>query len=109
MTTTHGVAFLRRLLKAARSSFHAWLTSAKTRAARQTAHEALAHTITVIHIASRQTYGVPRTHAEPRRLGQRVNGKRVARVIRERGIQGSHRRRRPSLTRPDKKARPAPT
>ncbi|MFF4731212.1 IS3 family transposase [Streptomyces mirabilis] len=109
MTTTHGVAFLCWLLKAARSSFHAWLASAKTRAARQTAHEALAHTITVIHVASRQTYGVLRSHAEPRRLGQRVNRKRVARVIRERGIQGPHRHRRPSLTRLNKKARPAPT
>ncbi|MFF7602579.1 hypothetical protein [Streptomyces mirabilis] len=44
MKTTHGVAFLCRLLKVARSSFYAWLASAKTRAARQTADEALAHT-----------------------------------------------------------------
>ncbi|MGW1753808.1 IS3 family transposase [Streptomyces mirabilis] len=56
-------------------------------AARQTADEALAHKIPVIHVASRQTYGVPRIHAEPRRLGQRVNRKLVARVMRERGIQ----------------------
>ncbi|MGD3109769.1 IS3 family transposase [Streptomyces sp. YGL11-2] len=36
---------------------------------RQAADEALAHEITVIHVASRQTYGVPRVHAELRRLG----------------------------------------
>ncbi|WP_329537231.1 IS3 family transposase (plasmid) [Streptomyces sp. NBC_01450] len=86
----------------ARSSFYAWLASAKTRAARQAADEALAHEITVIHVASRQTYGVPRIHAELRRLEQRVNRKRVARVMRERGIQVTHRRRRHSLTRPAK-------
>ncbi|MGY4967626.1 IS3 family transposase, partial [Streptomyces sp. 900105245] len=106
--TTHGVAFLCRLLRVARSSFYAWLTAVKARAARKAADEALAHEITVIHVASRGTYGVPRVHAELRRLGRRVNRKRVARLMREHGIQGAHRRRRRSLTRPDKKARPAP-
>ncbi|MGW7386354.1 IS3 family transposase [Streptomyces sp. NPDC054794] len=96
--TTHGVAFLCRLLNVARSSFYAWQAAAKGRAARKAADEALAHEITVIHVASRHTYGVPRVHAELRRLGRAVNRKRVARVMRERGIQGAHRRRRHSLT-----------
>ncbi|MFF1604250.1 hypothetical protein ACFVYV_43720 [Streptomyces mirabilis] len=39
--TTHGVAFLCRLLKVARSSFYAWLAAQKTRAARQAADAAL--------------------------------------------------------------------
>ncbi|MFJ7498062.1 IS3 family transposase [Streptomyces sp. NPDC097727] len=47
-------------------------------------------------------------HAELRRLGRRVNRKRVARLMREHGIQGAHRRHRRSLTRPDKKAKPTP-
>ncbi|MCX5207654.1 IS3 family transposase [Streptomyces sp. NBC_00237] len=106
--TTHGVAFLCRLRKVARSSFYAWLAAARTRSARKAADEALAHEITVIHVASRHTYGVPRIHAELRCLGRRVNRKRVARLMREHGIQGAHRRRRRSLTRPDKKAKPAP-
>lgn len=106
--TTHGVAFLCRLRNVARASFCAWQAAAKARAVRKAADEALAHEITVIHVASRHTYGVPRIHAELRRLGRAVNRKRVARVMRERGIQGAHRRRRRSLTRPDKKARPAP-
>ncbi|MFE0515830.1 hypothetical protein [Streptomyces sp. NPDC058964] len=58
--TAHGVAFLCRLLKVARSSCYAWLASAKSRAARQAADEALAHEISVIRVASRKTYGVPR-------------------------------------------------
>lgn len=52
----------------ARSSFYAWLVGEQARADRRAADDALAHEITVIHIASRCTYGVPRIHAELRRL-----------------------------------------
>ena len=62
----------------------------------------------MVHLASRGAYGVPRVHAELRRLGHGVNHKRVERLMRERGIAGITRRRRRSLTRPDKQARPAP-
>ncbi|PVC82142.1 hypothetical protein DBP19_33510 [Streptomyces sp. CS090A] len=41
-------------------------------------------------------------------MGQAVNRKRVARLMREHGIQGVTRRKRRSLTGADKKARPAP-
>ncbi|MGW0963452.1 IS3 family transposase [Streptomyces gelaticus] len=51
---------------------------------------------------------MPRIHAELRRLGRAVNRKRVARLMREHCIQGVTRRKRRSLTRPDKKARPTP-
>lgn len=100
--TTHDVAFLCRLLNEARSSFYAWRSAAKARAAKNAADSALAHEIAVLHIASRRTYGVPRIHAELRRLGRRINRKRVERIMREHGIQGAHRRHRRSLTRPDK-------
>lgn len=106
--TTHGAAFLCRLPKVARSSFYAWLAAATNRAARKAADEALAHEITVIHVASPHICGVPRIHAEPRRPGRCVNRKRVARLKREHGIQEAHRRRRRPLTRPDKKTKPAP-
>ncbi|MFE2708989.1 IS3 family transposase [Streptomyces mirabilis] len=46
----------------------------------------------MVHVASRRTYGVPRIHAELRRLGRRVNRKRIARVMRERDIRGVTRR-----------------
>ncbi|MEU6018264.1 IS3 family transposase [Streptomyces sp. NPDC047515] len=106
--TTHGVAFLCRLRKVARASCHAWLAAGKNRALRQAADQALAHEITLIHLAARKTYGVPRIHAEPRRLRRYVNRKRIARLMPDRGIQSSHRRKRCSLKRPDKKAPPAP-
>ncbi|MFI9611391.1 IS3 family transposase [Streptomyces sp. NPDC052023] len=105
--TTHGVALLCRLLKIARSSFYSWLAGEQARAARRAADDALAHEITVLHIASRHTYGVPRIHAELRRLDRRVNRKRVERIMRERGITGVTRRKRQSLTRPAKRAVPA--
>ncbi|MFE5511761.1 IS3 family transposase [Streptomyces sp. NPDC056529] len=106
--TTHGVVFLCRLLKVTRSSSYAWLAAAKSRPSRLAADEALVHEIAVIHVVSRQTYGVPRIHAELRRLGRCVNRKRIARLMREHGIRGAHRRKRRSLTRPDRRAKPAP-
>ncbi|MEW2490309.1 IS3 family transposase [Streptomyces sp. NPDC048411] len=92
----------------ARSSYYAWRDGEAARRKRQAADDVLAHEITVLHIASRKTYGVPRIHAELRRLGQRVNRKRIARIMRERDIRGVTRRKHRSLTRPDKKAKPAP-
>ncbi|MFF8036379.1 IS3 family transposase [Streptomyces sp. NPDC016626] len=101
--TTHTVALLCRLLKATRSSFYAWRSGEQARRARRAADDAPAHEITVLHIVSRHTYGVPRIHADLRRLGRQVNRKRVERVMRERGITGVTRRRRRSLTRPAKR------
>ncbi|KAB1972267.1 IS3 family transposase [Streptomyces triticiradicis] len=105
--TTHTVALLCRLLQVARSSFYAWRAGEQARRARQAADDALAHEITVLHVASRHTYGVPRIHAELRRLGHRVNRKRVERVMRAHDIVGVTRRKRRGLTRPAKKAVPA--
>ncbi|MFI2380533.1 IS3 family transposase [Streptomyces sp. NPDC018964] len=102
------IVLLCRVLHVARSSYYAWREGEAARRARQAADDALAHEITVLHIASRKTYGVPRIHAELRRLGRRVNRKRIARVMRERDIRGVTRRKHRSLTRPDAKAKPAP-
>ncbi|MER6417028.1 IS3 family transposase, partial [Streptomyces humidus] len=102
------IVLLCRVLHVARSSYYAWRESEAARRARQAADDWLAHEITVLHLASRKTYGVPRIHAELRRLGRQVNRKRVARVMRERDIRGVTRRKYRSLTRPDKKAKPAP-
>ncbi|MFE7359382.1 IS3 family transposase [Streptomyces sp. NPDC057543] len=95
-------------LHVARSSYYAWRESEAARRAREAADDSLAYEITVLQLASRKTYGVPRIHAELRRLGRQVNRKRVARVMRERDIRGVTRRKHRSLTRPDKKAKPAP-
>jgi putative transposase len=69
----------------------------------------LGEQIRQIHARSRGTYGAPRVHAELRvGLDIRVGRKRVARLMREHGLQGVHRRRRGGLTRHDPHAVPAP-
>ncbi|MER6694474.1 IS3 family transposase [Streptomyces minutiscleroticus] len=112
--TTHNTALLCRLLRVPRSSFCAWRSGEQARQVRRAAGDALAHEITVLHVASRHTYGVPRIHAELRRLGHRVNHwgcprvrGRAEQVMRERGITGVTRRRRRGLTRPAKRGVPA--
>ena len=67
------------------------------------AEELPAAEISLIHAASRGAYGAPRVHAELRRRGHAVNRKKVERIMRERGIFGITRRRRRSLTRPERK------
>jgi putative transposase len=60
-----------------------------------------------IHAESRGTYGWPRVHAElTLGLGMVVNHKRVARLMREAGIQGLYRRRRRGCTVRDLQAEP---
>lgn len=49
--------------------------------------------ITRVHAASRQTYGSPRVTAALRAEGQTVSINRVARLMREEGIQGRQKRR----------------
>ncbi|MFI5987915.1 IS3 family transposase [Streptomyces sp. NPDC051555] len=98
-----------KVMKTARSTYYAWVAGAEAREARRRADEALAHEITVIHIASRRKYGVPRVTAELRRQGRVVNRKRVERIMREHCIAGHSRHTgRRSLTKADSKAAPSP-
>lgn len=71
---TYPIVLLCRVLKVARSSYYAWSEGEAARRARQAADDALAHEITVLHIASRNTYGVPRIHDGQRGLLSRHEG-----------------------------------
>ncbi|MDH6522992.1 hypothetical protein M2163_000503 [Streptomyces sp. SAI-135] len=73
----HPIVLLCRVPHVARCSCYVWRGGRPPPGPppRQAADDALAHEITVPHIASRRTYGVPRIHAELRRLGGRVNRK----------------------------------
>jgi putative transposase len=103
------ITLLCKVMKTARSTYYAWVAGAEAREARRRADGVLAHEITVIHIASRRNYGVPRVTAQLRRQGRVVNRKRVERVMRENGIAGNSRRTgRRSLTKADTKAAPSP-
>lgn len=97
---TYPVKWLCSVVEIARSSFYAWLAGADGRAARQAADQALAARIRTVHDQD-NTYGAPRITAElnfgaPE--AQRVNHKRVARVMRDAGIVGYRRRRRAKTT-----------
>jgi transposase InsO family protein len=95
------------VLGVARAGYYAW--AARPPSARTVADQALTEQIRQIHARSRGTYGAPRVHAELRLgLEVRVGRKRVARLMRNAGILGVHRRRRHGLTRRDPAATPAP-
>jgi hypothetical protein len=97
---TFEVKWLCQIVEVARSSFYAWVNAAATRTARTAADDALAQRIRAVHTTD-TTYGAPRITAE---LNdgvpevQRVNHKRVARVMRTAGIAGYRRRRRVRTT-----------
>jgi transposase InsO family protein len=100
---TFEVKWLCAVVEVARSSFYAWLAGAESRAARQAADQALAARIRTVHDED-NTYGAPRITAELNDgapADQRVNHKRVARVMRGARIAGYRRRRRVKTTTPD--------
>jgi putative transposase len=86
-----------RVLDVRRQGYYGWLAGAKS--VRVQENELLLKHIEKIHEESRGTYGWPRVHAElTLGLGLAVNHKRVARLMREAGIQGLYRRRRHGCT-----------
>ena len=90
-------------LEVSRSAYYEWSKHAPSR--RQLADEELAHRITEIHKASRGTYGWPRVHAALRRQGICASRKRVARIMRQKGLIGRCRRRWTTTTISDPEAR----
>ena len=106
---TYGVTRLCRVLAVKRrQGYYEWLAAQPARQARAQAEDELAEQIRAIHGEHRGSYGSPRVTDELRRRGQRVNRKRVERIMRERRIVGVTRRRRRSLTRQDSTVTPAP-
>jgi len=102
-SATFEVKRLCELVEIERSSYYAWRAGASARAARVAADAALAERIRVIHTAD-NTVGAPRVTAELNDAGaggDRVNHKRVARVMRWAGIAGYVKKRRVRTTIPD--------
>ncbi|MFI0914459.1 IS3 family transposase [Streptomyces abikoensis] len=97
----YGVKRLCTILGIARSSFCYWRRTVPARAARQAADDQLARRIRAVHTASDGTYGVPRITAELQDGGERVNHKKVARVMRTIGLAGLRLRRKYRTTIPD--------
>lgn len=98
----HVVRTMCRALGVSRSGYYKWLSHEPS--AREKSDVKLKKVIEEIHKKSRGAYGAPRVHAELRMgKGIRCGKKRVARLMRELGLQGAHRRRRFGCTRPDPK------
>ena len=91
------------LLEVSRSAYYEWSKHAPSR--RQLADEDLGERIQAIHAGSRGTYGWPRVHQALRREGICASGKRVARIMRQRGLIGRCRRRWTKTTTPDPEAK----
>lgn len=95
-----------RLLGVSASGYYAWLK--RPRSPRSLSDEELVAQIRIVYERSRRTYGAPRVHAELAAQGTRVSRKRVARLMREAGLEGASRRRHIFTTVRDRQARPAP-
>ncbi|WP_423247581.1 IS3 family transposase [Streptomyces achmelvichensis] len=104
----YGVKRLCTIVGIARSSFYYWRRTAADRAVRQAADTRLAARIRAVHHESDGTYGVPRITAELREAGERVNHKRIARLMRAAGLAGVRLRRRHRTTVADPAAAKAP-
>jgi putative transposase len=101
----HDVTVLCRAVGVSTSGFYAWRE--REPSARAQADAELLVKIHVVHEQSRATYGVPRVHAVLAADGIHVGKKRVARLMKQAGLEGVSRRRKHKSTRDDN-ARPAP-
>ena len=102
----HRIATMCRVLGVSTSGYYAW--QQREPSTRAQANEQLLEHLRTIHAKSRETYGVPRMHAELKDEGLAVGHNRIARLMRQAGLQGASRRKGCWTTRRDKNAQPAP-
>lgn len=86
------IALMCRVLGVSRSGYYDWCDRARP-TPRELLDDELVEKIRRIHADSRETYGSPRVHARLVRDGIEVGKERVARLMRQSGIQGRVRRR----------------
>src|SRR3954453_24210518 len=94
----HAVTTLCRVIGASVSGFYAWLHAIPTVQSRAEAEAERGEKIGRVFAARRRVYGAPRVHAELRREGLRHSRRRVARLMRERGLSARRGRRRTPRT-----------
>lgn len=100
------VSLMCELLGVSRSGFYAW--RCRPPSARAVEDEVLTEQIKTFHERSRRTYGAPRIHDDLVDVGVHVGVKRVARLMRGAGLQGTHRRSWKHATKQHPEALPAP-
>lgn len=109
-STTFEVKRLCELVEIERSSYYAWVQAAPAREARAAADAELVQRIREVH-AEDKTCGAPRITAELNDgvpTDQRVNRKRVARVMRVAGIRGYVKKRKVRTTIPEPSGQKVP-
>ncbi|MFB6620668.1 IS3 family transposase [Streptomyces sp. NPDC056367] len=105
-TAGHNVKRTCELLKVSRTAYYARRNG--TPGSRSVRDAELTEYITAVHQRSRGTYGAPRVHAVLKREGTGCGRRRVARLMRQAGLTGRHRRRRHRTTIPDPHAMTRP-
>jgi transposase InsO family protein len=85
------VELMCRVLKVSRSGYYAWRKREPSK--RKMANQKLLALIKEIHQQSKGRYGSPRIYQALLALGYRYNRKRIARLMRQHGIQGKRPRR----------------
>lgn len=96
----HNIAVLCRLMRVSRSGYYAWRDRAPSTRAKEDGCLRIA--VRAAHRRSHGTYGAPRVHADLVEQGHQVSRKRVARLLREEGLEGRSGRRGCRTTRPDR-------
>ena len=102
----HRVTAMCAALGVSASGYYAW--AGRPPSARSTHDAALLEQIRRSHAASRGTYGAPRIQRDLRAAGVQVGCKRVARLLKQAGLQGVSRRKWPATTMRAAADRPAP-
>ncbi|MGH8524281.1 MAG: IS3 family transposase [Gammaproteobacteria bacterium] len=100
------VATVCRMLGVSTSGYYAWRS--RRPSARAQSDARWVERIRVLYQRSRGSYGVPRILEDLREEGERINHKRVARLMRSVGMVGISRRKGFKTTVRDRDARPAP-
>jgi putative transposase len=102
----HSLPTMCRVLGVSASGYYAW--QRRGASARTLKDQDLLEPIRAFHRQSRGTYGAPRIHRDLRAAGVQVGRKRVARLLKQAGLQGVSRRKWPVTTVRAAQARPAP-
>ena len=102
----YAIVTMCRVLGVSPSGYYAWRQ--REPSARARSDVTLTDLIRTIHKWSRGSYGVPRMVVELDSRGHHVNPKRVARLMREAGLEGVSRRKRTRTTRRERDAQAAP-
>ncbi len=89
MSDQHPIKTLCTVLAVSRSGYYQWRDAEPSLRAQQT--QILKSKIAAVHALSRRTYGSPRVTAALRAQGERVGRNRVARLMRDAGLQGRKR------------------